>query len=610
MTYSRLAVFVLILLLCSQVNIAQKKDIKKDTLKIYKKIEVYANKNKFNKFLYGLVFRSTNTNTNNDESTNIINNEFKKFEGKIIREIQIETLDPFGYSSTNDLQEPIEKIEKIGNMLHIKTKKWTIQNLLLLKKNQPLDSLIAKESERLIRSQRYIRSVVIKPIEILNCTDSVDISIRVLDSWSLLPSGAISSSKGNFEITERNVLGFGHEIENNFTRELNEGTTAENVKYTINNIKNTFIKSIFFYQNDLNNNTTRSAKIERPFFSPLTKNAAGVFFKNRSYLEELPDSNNILDSQKISLQTQQFWIGHSFKIVQGNSKDDRFTNLISSVGYKKVDYIKRPQQIYDPSNFFTSEELYLATIGINTRKFAQDKYLFNFGIIEDVPYGKVYAFTGGFQEKNNIRRAYFSGRISYGNYFKFGYTSANIEWGGFNSNGITEEATLRIEANYFTNLISVRNLKIRQFIKPTFVQGNNRMSSIKERVSFFDQNGISGFNNPLINGTKKLFTSFQTQTYVRGNWHGFHFSPFLNISVGALGDATDKFFKSTLYSTFSIGALINNDYLVFNNFQISLSYYPSIPFEGNNVIRPNTLKNNDFSLPDFQIGEPTVVPFR
>ena len=378
----------------------------------------------------------------------------------------------------------------------------------------------------------------------------------------------------------------------------------------INNIKNTFIKSTFFYQNDLDNNTTRSAKIERPFFSPLTKNAAGVFFENKFYLEELPDSNNIFSSQKISSQTQQFWIGHSFKILRGKSRDDRFTNLISSVGYKQVDYMKKPEQVFDPSNFFASEKFYLATIGINTRKFTQDKYLFNFGITEDVPYGKVFAFTGGFQEKNYIKRAYFSGRIAYGNYFKFGYASANIEWGGFNSNGITEETTLRIEANYFTNLISIRNLKIRQFIKPTFVQGNNRLSSIKDRVSFFDQNGISGFNNPLINGTKKVFTSFQTQTYVTGNWHGFHFSPFLNISVGALGDTNDKFFKDTLYSTFSIGALINNDYLVFNSFQISFSYYPSIPFEGNNVIKPNTLKNNDLSLPDFQIGEPTIVPFR
>ena len=510
----------------------------------------------------------------------------------------------------SQLEETKENIEKIGNKLHIKTKKWTIQNLLLFKKNQPLDSLIAKESERLIRSQRYIRSVVIKPIEILNCKDSVDISIRVLDSWSLLPSGSISSSKGNLEITERNVLGFGHEVENNFTREFNDGNTAKNAKYTINNIKNTFIKSTFFYQNDLDNNTTRSAKIERPFFSPLTKNAAGMVFENKFYLEELPDSNKLFSSQKISLQTQQFWIGHSFKILQGKSRDDRFTNLISSVGYKQVDYIKKPEQVFDPSNIFASEKFYLATIGINTRKFTQDKYLFNFGITEDVPYGKVFAFTGGFQEKNYIKRAYFSGRIAYGNYFKFGFASANIEWGGFNSNGITGETTLRIEANYFTNLISIRNLKIRQFIKPTFVQGNNRLSSIKDRVSFFDQNGISGFNNPLINGTKKVFTSFQTQTYVTGNWHGFHFSPFLNISVGALGDTNDKFFKDTLYSTFSIGALINNDYLVFNSFQISFSYYPSIPFEGNNVIKPNTLKNNDLSLSDFQIGEPTIVPFR
>ena len=610
MTFSKLTAIILILLFCGQVSMSQKKDVKKDSLKIYKKIEVYANKNKINKFFYRLLFRSTNSNTNDDESTIIINNGFKKHEGKIIREIRIETLDPFGYSSSNDLREPKENIEKIGNRLHIKTKKWTIQNSLLFKKNQPLDSLIAKESERLIRSQRYIRSVVIKPIEILNCKDSVDISIRVLDSWSLLPSGAISSSKGNLEITERNVLGFGHEVENNFTREFNDGTTAENAKYTINNIKNTFIKSTFFYQNDLDNNTTRSAKIERPFFSPLTKNAAGVFFENKFYLEELPDSNNIFSSQKISSQTQQFWIGHSFKILRGKSRDDRFTNLISSVGYKQLDYMKKPEQVFDSSNFFESEKLYLATIGINTRKFTQDKYLFNFGIIEDVPYGKVFAFTGGFQEKNYIKRAYFSGRIAYGNYFKFGYASANIEWGGFNSNGITEETTLRIEANYFTNLISIRNLKIRQFIKPTFVQGNNRLSSIKDRVSFFDQNGISGFNNPLINGTKKVFTSFQTQTYVTGNWHGFHFSPFLNISIGALGDTNDKFFKDTLYSTFSIGALINNDYLVFNSFQISFSYYPSIPFEGNNVIKPNTLKNNDLSLPDFQIGEPTIVPFR
>ena len=90
MTFSKLTAIILILLLCGQVSISQKKDVKKDSLKIYKKIEVYANKNKINKFFYRLLFRSTNSNTNDDESTIIINNGFKNHEGKIIREIQIE----------------------------------------------------------------------------------------------------------------------------------------------------------------------------------------------------------------------------------------------------------------------------------------------------------------------------------------------------------------------------------------------------------------------------------------------------------------------------------------------------------------------------------------
>jgi len=247
---------------------------------------------------------------------------------------------------------------------------------------------------------------------------------------------------------------------------------------------------------------------------------------------------------------------------------------------------------------------------LNTRKFAEDKYLFNFGIIEDVPYGQVYAITAGVQDKNNLRRGYFSGRFAYGRYFDFGYLGTNIEWGSFYNNGCTEETTFRIETNYFTNLLSLGNWKIRQFIKPTVVIGNHRAPIIKDRVTLSDQNIISGFSNPLINGNKKLTVAFQTQTYVPGNWHGFHFSPFYNMTFGLLGNETDKVFDDRLYSKFSLGVLINNDYLVFNSFQISFSFYPSIPFEGTNVFKTNSFKNDDLALPDFQIGQPVIVPFK
>ena len=604
--------FILLFFFTCQISQAQEKNSGNDSVKVYKNIENYSKKTKFKKFIYRLLFRSKRSETNSQKNARkqfLIKKTFDRNEGKIIREIRIETLDPFGYAVDNYKDEPNKGFEKFGNRLHLKTKNWTIRNLLLFRKNEPLDSLVAKESERLIRRQRYVRSVIIKPVEIPNSNDSIDVSVRVLDSWTLVPTGAFSGSKGNFDLTERNFFGLGHEIENDFTKRFDDGKRAYKGTYTINNIKNTYIKTTLTYDNDLNNNITRSAKLERQFFSPLTRLAYGAYFENRFYVDSLPDNAAVFANQAFKLQTQQYWIGHSFKIFEGKSEDFRTTNLVTTFGYKAVNYKEKPSLTYDPSQFFASEKLYLTTIGFNTRKFSEDKYLFNFGTIEDVPYGQVYSLTGGFQDKNNHRRTYFGGRVAYGTYFPIGYAGINLQLGSFFDNGNSQETTLRVEANYFTNLLSIGSWRVRQFILPSFVLGIHRASIISDRVTVSEQNGIAGFDNPLINGTRKFFTTFQTQTYVPGNWHGFHFSPFYNMTLGMLGNQNDKFLSGKLYSIFSLGVLINNDYLVFNSFQVSFSYYPSIPYNGTNILRTNTFKNNDLSLPEFQIGEPTIVPY-
>jgi len=589
-----------------------KKNSGNDSVRVYKKIEAYSKSNGFKKFIYRMLFKSKRSQTKSQKNSRkdfFVKKAFQRNEGKIIRQIRIETLDPFGYSDRNYKDQPDKGFEKFGNRLHLKTKNWTIRNLLLFKKNNALDSLKVQESERLIRRQRYIRSVIINPVEIPGSKDSIDISVRVLDTWSLIPSGTISGSRVRFDLTERNFLGLGHEIENNFAKRFDDGRRAYTAQYTINNIKDTYIKATFRYENDLNDNIVRSARIERRFFSPLTRLAYGAYFENRFYVDSLPDNIGVFANQRYKLETQDYWVGHSFKIFKGRSEDFRSTNLVTTFGFKQVSYKAAPLISYDPSQFFASEKLYLTTIGFNTQKFTQDKYLFNFGIIEDVPYGQVYSFTAGFQDKNNRRRTYFGGRFAYGTYFPIGYASINVELGSFFDAGNPQETTLRVEANYFTNLLSIGSWRVRQFIKPTFVLGNHRANIISDRVTIQEGNGISGFNNPLINGTRKVFTTFQTQTYVPGNWHGFHFSPFFNMTMGLLGDRSDKLFSNKLYSIFSAGVLINNDYLVFDNFQISVSFYPSIPFEGTNIFRTNTFKNDDLSLPDFQIGEPMIVPY-
>ncbi|WP_396154665.1 hypothetical protein [Flavobacterium macrobrachii] len=603
---------LLLFVFCCQ-NLTAQQTVAKDSAKVYKDIEKFSKKSKFGKFVHRLLFKSTRKSKPSKKASTqryYLKKAFDKHEGKIIRNINIETLDPFGYSVDNTKDQPEKGIEKFGNALHAKSKNFTIRNILLFKKNEPLDSIFAKESERLIRRQRFVRSVIIKPLPIENNKDSVDISIRVLDSWSLIPTGSISGSRANFELSERNVFGLGHELSHDFTQRFSDKSNSHNSRYLIRNIKNSFTNVTLNYNESLEKNISKSIRVERLFFSPLTRLAGGIFLENRAFSDSLPNLSNEFETIRFKNETRDFWFGHAFKLFGGKNEDYRTTNLVTTIGYKKINYIKTPTLEIDPNRFFANEELYLASIGVNTRKFAEDKYLFNFGIIEDIPFGQVYSITGGFQNKNNQKRAYFGGRFAYGNYFDFGYLGINSEWGSFFEGRDTRETTFKIEANYFTNLIYFGDWKIRQFIKSSIVIGNNRVPILKDRVMLGDDDGIQGFNNPLISGIRKATITLQTQTYVPGSWHGFRFSPFYNMTLGMLGNETDKFLNKSLLSKFSIGVLINNDYLVFNSFQISFSFYPKIPFQGTNIFNTNSYKNNDLSLPDYEIGQPTIALFR
>ena len=208
-------------LLSLNIGFSQAKSVKQDTTQVYQKIEAYSKKSKFTTFLHKLIFEPSKIKTSNP----IRKREpkvYTKYEGKIIRNIHIETLDPFGYSVSDSTNKVGNWGERFGNQIHIKTSQLAVKNLLLFKRNKPLDPLEIKESERLIRQQRFVREVLITTEPIPKNADSVDIYIRVLDSWSLIPKGSISSSRTAIGFHEKNFLGTGHEFNNKFTKRLTD----------------------------------------------------------------------------------------------------------------------------------------------------------------------------------------------------------------------------------------------------------------------------------------------------------------------------------------------------------------------------------------------------
>lgn len=597
---------------CQMASGQQKKTQKKterDSLEMYRNIENYSRKRGFTKFLHKLIFEPVTAKQKIKKNSfqKIKKKNYQNAEGKIIRKINITTLDPFGYSEIDSTKKPNRWSYRTGNALHNKTSNLAIRNLLLIRRNRPLDSLLVLESERLIRSQRYVRSVKMEAKLVSENSDSVDVYIRVLDAWSLIPDFSASGSRMTFDLNERNFLGTGHQFRNTYKKRFSDGQSGYKTLYSIPNILNTYITTTVSYENDVDNNYSKILNIERPFFSPYARWAAGAYFDQQLRRDIRIDSNQVETTELYKYNTQDFWAGHAYQIFKGSSEKSRTTNLITTARFLNLDYKYSP--VSDSLHYFSDERLYLVGIGISSRQFTQDKYLFNYAVVEDVPSGIIYSITGGYQQKNSINRYYFGARFSYGKYFKFGYLSTNIEYGSFYKNG-PQQSAIVYKLIYFTNLIEAPRWKFRQFIKPELVIGNQRLDTPADQLTLNEDRGIQGFNSNNSFGTKKLLVTFQTQGYSPWMFWGFRMNPYLSMTFGMLGDAQNGLRSSKVYSQFGGGIIISNDYLVFSSFQLSFSYYPSIPGVGENLFKTNAYKTSDFGLQDFSIAKPLLVPYQ
>ena len=67
MKYNYRYFFLLIFFVCITIS-AQEKNSGNDSVKIYKKIENYSKKSKFNKFIYSLLFKSERSDAGNQKN--------------------------------------------------------------------------------------------------------------------------------------------------------------------------------------------------------------------------------------------------------------------------------------------------------------------------------------------------------------------------------------------------------------------------------------------------------------------------------------------------------------------------------------------------------------
>ncbi len=599
---------VLIALLFPLFNTAQEKEI--DTVKFYKNIETFSKKRKITKNLHKWIFRPTTSRERKNPSAIVAPIRYDSIQNKILRKIIFQSLDPFGETVHDTTKSARNWYEKTGNKLHVRSKPWAIKNYLLIKRNEPIDSNKLKESERLIYSQRFIRNIKITPIFLEgNSKDSIDLIIRTQDSWSLIPKVSGSTSRIKTQLIERNFAGLGHEVKTEYQRLFKRKEDVYQLQYRIPNIKQTFIEARFNYFKNRNDNLLKEVELSREFFSNYTRWAGGIkleqYFRNDSiYNLELTK-----DYLKYKYNKIDVWGGIAFTIFKNSPKLNRVTNFVTSLRFDKTHYTQFPDPNYDPYRFYNHTNLWLTSFGITSREFNPTKNIFYQNIKEYIQTGRNLFITTGIENRNQVNRYYLGGRMSLGSFYNFGYLSTVIDIGTYFNEGNTEQNMFRISAFYMSEIFNIGSWKFRQFAVPKLSLGSNRFPVWNDLTSLSElDGGFTSFTNQL-RGSKKLQFTVQTQSYVPKSLWGFRLSPFLNANMGMLGSDTKQLFKSKVYTSFGIGVQLTNDYLVFDNLQLSFLFFPSTPIDGNNVLKTNSLNNNDIKLPDFQIGKPEIANY-
>src|SRR5690606_7348597 len=137
------------------------------------------------------------------------------------------------------------------------------------------------------------------------------------------------------------------------------------------------------YEESLTGDINRGINIERGFISPLTRWAGGIYLDRQVKRDSLPDIQNQFQMNTFKFQTQDFRVGHAFRISGDSSFEERTTNLIASARFANVTYNESPDIAFDSINYFSKEQFYLGSIGLASRQFVEDLYIFTDGLIED-----------------------------------------------------------------------------------------------------------------------------------------------------------------------------------------------------------------------------------
>lgn len=517
---------------------------------------------------------------------------FSIYDGRVIRSVTIQGLD-FGTPISDTTKVFKNRLTRLANSFHHKTRGWVINNNLFFKKGDKVFPYLLADNERHLRDQPYLQDarIIIQPAD--NSDDSVDVTVLTKDVLSI--GGAFHMNNSNsvdITLKEDNLGGWGDRLLGSLLYDQRrQQRVGYGMEYIKRNIAGSFIDGYAGYDN-FNDAFNSGRDEEKTYYARFIKPLVNPYMRFTYAVEAAyhATSNMYLND---SLYVTDFhyryfnydgWIGWNtgaFKLLANHNVDDRLRTLLS-LRYLRKQFQEIPDKFrteYDAQ--YADITGVLGSISIFGQNFYKTRYIYGFGRNEDVPEGTDISLTAGWTRKQQVERPYLGIDLQR-NYFtaRENYFNYTFRIGGYWNKKKLQDLDVLANLDFFSRLRTMGpRWKQRTFIS---VGVTGQVNKVLNEPLFLE----SPFGLPELNNGRKLqgdiratlkgeSVFFSPFTFIN-----FRFAPFLFTSLCLFTPTSEKFSKSDLYQSLGAGIRTRNESLIFGTLELKAHYFPRANYYG------------------------------
>lgn len=229
------------------------------------------------------------------------------------------------------------------NRLHIQTREDVISRVLLFRPGETVSRQKIDETERILRSVRYLYDVHIKAVNLAD--GAVDIEVRTRDTWSLDVGASVSrtggNNKTNLEISEYNLFGTGTRLGISRRSDVDRHGSQFEIGYARAFDGWTDVQ---YVRGQFNDGSRRTASVVRAFPSLDARWAAGVTWDTQDRLDSIYNTGELVADYRHRTRAGEVFGGWSPGLVNGWTQ--RFTaGLLRNDDNYRIEPGKTPPQL-------------------------------------------------------------------------------------------------------------------------------------------------------------------------------------------------------------------------------------------------------------------------